>query len=88
MSGVYVIWHGGTTPWTVYLGQGNIAERLAAHRSDARIIKYSSLGLFVTWAAVAPLLRDGVERFLADQLKPKEGEAHPQSAPIPVTLPW
>lgn len=89
LGGVYIIWHGGPTPWTVYVGQGNnIAERITAHRSDQRILQYGSLGLFVTWASVMPALRDGVERYLADQLRPKEGVAHPQVAPILVSLPW
>src|SRR5712691_6954545 len=73
LAGVYIIWHGGQAPWTVYVGQGNIAERLAEHRTDPRILQYSSLGLFVTWASVIAPLRDGIERYLADKLKPKEG---------------
>ncbi len=32
--GVYIIWHGGTKPWAVYVGQGDIKERIAEHRKD------------------------------------------------------
>jgi hypothetical protein len=89
MQGVYIIWHGGQTPWTVYVGQGNIAERLSQHRRDARILRYSPFGLFVTWASVPNAAqRDGVERFLANRLSPREGDAHPQAVPIAVNLPW
>jgi len=88
LGGVYIIWHGGQAPATVYVGQGNIAERLGQHRSDPRILQYSSWGLFVTWASVMPTLRDGIEAFLADKLHPKVGEAHPQAGPITVNLPW
>jgi len=88
LEGVYIIWHGGQAPATVYVGAGNIAERLAAHRQDSRILQYSSLGLFVTWAAVIAPFRDGVERYLADKLLPKEGSAHPNVTPISTNLPW
>jgi len=82
------IWHGGQNPSTVYVGQGNIADRLTQHRSDPRLLQYSSLGLFVTWAAAIPQLQAGIERYLADQLRPKVGEAYPNVPPVPVNLPW
>jgi hypothetical protein len=88
MNGVYVIWHGGTTPATVYVGQGYIRDRLAAHRSDARIQQYVGLGLFVTWASVPQTFREGVEKFLADTLHPLVGEAHPNVISVQATLPW
>jgi hypothetical protein len=88
LGGIYVIWHGGQNPWTVYVGQGDIADRLAAHRLNPQILQYNSLGLFVTWASVVPGLRDGIERFLANKLQPKEGAAHPDVAPIETNLPW
>lgn len=88
LEGVYVIWHGGQTPWTVYVGQGAIADRLRAHRQEQAILQYSHLGLFVTWAYVPSASRDGVERFLADQLRPRAGVHHPNVFPTPVNLPW
>jgi hypothetical protein len=88
LEGVYVIWHAGERPWTVYAGQGVIKDRLAAHRQDPAIRQYAPLGLFVTWAKVDAFFRDGVERFLADRLAPKEGVAHPQASGIAVNLPW
>ena len=87
-EGVYVIWHGGQNPATVYVGQGNVAERLEGHRTDSRILAYSHYGLFVTWARVGQPQMDGVERYLADSLKPKVGEAHPAAMPITVNFPW
>ena len=88
LEGVYIIWYGGQTPWTVYVGQGNIADRIARHRSEPQILQYSHLGLFVTWASVIQPLRDGVEAYLADKLSPKAGEAHPQANVVAVNLPW
>lgn len=87
LEGVYIICHGGQKPWTVYIGQGAIADRLAAHRADPRIRQYAPLGLFVTWSQVDTFSRDGVERFLADQLAPREGIAHPEAQAIAVNLP-
>jgi len=65
-EGVYVIWHDGNPGRFVYVGQGDIAARLKAHRSDTRITSYAKSGtLRVTWAAVPAAQRDGVERYLA-----------------------
>lgn len=88
LSGVYVIWHGGSNPSTVYVGRGNIAQRIREHRNSDEILKFSHLGLFVIWAQVAPSSQEGVERFLADSLMPKVGTAHPNVPPIQVNFPW
>ena len=88
LEGVYIIWHGGQKPWTVYVGQGEIADRIRAHREDPQIRQYSPLGLFVTWAQVPTYGRDGIERFLADRLQPLVGVAHPSVTPATVNLPW
>lgn len=88
LEGVYVIWHGGDSPETVRVGQGNIAERLAAHRQDQEVQAYADQTLYVTWASVPPVLQDGVEVFLGSRLNPLVGERFPNVAPISVNLPW
>ena len=88
LEGVYIIWHGGRNPWTVYVGQGNVKDRLTVHRGDQRILQYSPYGLLATWAAVNPDRRSGIERYLADTLTPRVGDSHPHAVPIPVTWPW
>ena len=88
LTGVYIIWHGGQQPATVYVGKGNIADRLDDHRQDARILQYSHYGLFVTWARVEPFSQDSVERFLAEHLKPKVGQHDRYVPSIAVNLPW
>jgi len=88
LQGVYIIWHGGKNPATVRIGQGMIKERIQAHRNEPTILAYAQYSLFVTWANVAPPFRDGIERFLAETLKPKVGEAFPQAPSIAVNLPW
>lgn len=88
-TGVYVIWHGGQSPWTVRVGQGDIKARLTSHRSDSDVLTHRAKGgLWVTWAAVSAAEMNGVERFLADQLRPLVGDRHPNVWPIPVNLPW
>lgn len=89
-EGVYIIWHSGPNPHVVYVGQGNIAQRLRTHRNRADILKYRLKGpLLVTWAKVSSAyLRDGIERYLANVLNPYVGEAYPDVAPIRVNLPW
>lgn len=59
------------------------------------MLAYSPEGLFVTWARIHPSERDGVERYLAETLRPLVGTRHPNAAPIyvveppiPVNLPW
>lgn len=88
LEGVYVIWHGGTNPKTVYVGQGSIRDRLTSHRKEPTILQYSSLGLFVTWAKVDFQYRSGIEKYLADILMPLQGVRHPQGGAVPVNLPW
>lgn len=88
-SGVYVIWYQGKPGKTVYVGQGDpISTRFAAHRKDKRIQAYEKFGLLATWAEVSAKERDGVERFLADNLDPLVGDAHPDVTPIAVNYPW
>lgn len=94
LGGVYVIWHGGNgwhggnDPWTVYVGSGQISARLAEHRTNPDILKYSDRGLFVIWARVAPESQTGVEAYLGDELDPLESIRLPDATPIPVNLPW
>lgn len=87
--GVYAIWHTGNPPRVVKIGQGNIADRLTAHRSDPSILAYKGRGdLYVTWAAVEAHQRDGVERYLADTWSPLVGDRYPAVSPIVVNSPW
>ena len=88
-EGVYIIWHGGQSPRVVRVGQGDIATRLTAHRADQAVLHYEQQGtLFVTWADVGVLARDGVERYLAERHRPLVGDRFPQAVPIAVNDPW
>lgn len=88
-DGVYIIWHEGNPARVVRVGQGDVSERLCCHRAEPEITGYSRYGkLRVTWAAVPAHLRDGVERYLADQWKPLVGDCYPAVAPIAVNSPF
>lgn len=87
--GVYMIWHEGNPGRVVRLGQGNIKDRLCAHRNDKAIVAYNKVGtLRVTWAAVSWQFLDGVERYLANTWPPLVGSAFPDVLPIVVNSPW
>lgn len=88
LEGVYVIWHGAPNPAVVYVGQGNIRNRILAHRTEATILRYRINGLYVTWAPIASTYRDGVERYLAERWPPLVGENHPLVESIVVNFPW
>lgn len=87
MHGVYVIWHGGTDPKVVYVGQGNIKERLSEHRRDPRIQSFDYLDLYVTWAAVPEEYRDAIELYLANSWAPRVGKHQPEVPPMKVAPP-
>lgn len=74
--GVYVIWY--TTPTggkAIYVGQGNIGERLREHRDNWRITQYSKYGqLKTTWAIVPEGLLNAIEAGLYFDYSPPENE--------------
>ena len=86
--GVYVLWVPGNVlagPRYIRVGQGNIRDRVQAHLSDREIGRFTDLRF--SFAAVSVLQRDGVERYLADQLLPLVGDRFPDARAIPVNLP-
>lgn len=91
-KGVYIIWYAGSNGKSgrvVYVGQGDIAARLLAHRNNKAITGYRTFGkLYVTWASVPSHQMDGVEKYLADKWDPEVGDAYPNVLPIAVNSPW
>ena len=63
-AGVYVI--ACKRGEILYIGQGQIADRLANHRKSLRHIEWRA-----TWAEVPKPERVGVESYLAEVLRPK-----------------
>jgi hypothetical protein len=86
--GVYVIWHNGPQGRWVRVGQGVIKDRVACHRTDPTILAYARFGgLWVRWANLQPHWLDGVERYLAETLRPLVGDRFPDVTPVQVNLP-
>ena len=90
--GVYIIWRRGVPSWpmrVLYVGQGNIRRRIRQHRHNIRAYLRGREGdLRVTWALVeSEDERSGIERYLADELKPRFGCNWPRVEPILVNLP-
>ena len=88
MFGVYIIWHGGSTPTTVYVGKGFIRDEIQSQRNNNSVQQYASLGLYVTWASVIPSEQEGVQAYLSSQLTPKITNQTFAAQPIEVNLPW
>lgn len=85
LEGVYVIWCDDGP--CLRVGQGNIRDRLSAHRIHPDFRAYTSHTVLVTWADVDPAHRDGIELYLANELNPEIGQRFPEVDPIPVNLP-
>jgi hypothetical protein len=88
LEGVYVIWHGGQTPSTVYVGKGVIRDRLKFQRSNPAIKQFENLGLFVTWTSIPREQQDGVGIFLSQKLKPMVAEQFQSATPVEINSPW
>lgn len=101
LEGVYVIWYWDRlrNPITVRVGQGEIRDRVYAHRIDPDIQEYRIVKqfpprplpeyrtLYFTWAEVSQKAdRLGIERYLANTLKPLVGQ-YPNVYPITANLP-
>ena len=86
IQGVYVIWFMTSRgPTTLYVGQGNISNRLVSHQIDKRFTGQSAL---VSWAEIAKSEMNGVEAYLSDKLKPVHGSRTPIAEYVEVNLPW
>ena len=92
-TGIYIVRQ--TTGATVVVGQGVIKDRLSALQKDGRVFVYDSPGspLLATWATIEGLQQtrmlyaiqlDGIERYLAETLKPLIVQRHPDVPPVPV----
>ena len=87
-EGVYIIWHGGKDPHVVYVGQGNIRDRIREHRRNLTIQEFNPKILFVTWASVGQQYRNGIEKYLFTRWNPKVTLRAPDVQPIPVNSPF
>ncbi len=88
-SGVFMIWHGGTDPQVIRVGQGDIALRIGSLKKDPQILSFKEEGeLYVTWANVSASKRDGVLSYLIENWKPRISKANPMVFPVTVNSPF
>ena len=86
--GVYIIWRNIGNPQAIYVGQGNIGERIIAHRNSEAIQSWGWSSLYVTWAVVPHGEGLRIEAYLWNRLKPRVGHGQTHPNPITVNLPW
>lgn len=89
-TGVYIIWRPGTLlsiPRTIRVGSGVIQDRLRAHKADPQITYFGLHELRFTYCNPSVLLIPGVERYVAEQLRPEVGSRFPDVRPVWVNLP-
>ena len=82
--GVYILWR-EKAPVVLYVGQGDVLERLQDHDRDHVLNQYGHW--YVYWAAVPGDQLGGIEHYLADILQPVVGQRHSNDPHIPVNLP-
>ena len=94
VMGVYIVWLpacGERLGRVLYVGQGQILDRLQWHRrQDSAVVAAAAEGardLLVTWAEVKPKDLNGVERYVAMVFRPTVGKEWPDAFPIKVNLP-
>lgn len=84
--GVYIIWMEGSIREIIYIGEGNIGERIRSHRNDLRFSNIRA-GSYVTWAIVSGNLGKAIEAYLSARLNPRLGITESHTWPIIVNLP-
>ena len=89
-NGVYIVYQAGNPPSTIFVGKGDIAQRLREHKTEQRFESHRRTGnLLVTYASVPAQSQEGVEKTLARLLAPKIDERRPESVQeIEVNLPF
>ncbi len=92
LHGVYVVWYPPSEKCgegrVVCAGQGFIRNKIAAHREDPTLTRYSCHRPLVTWAEVDQSHRESVAAYLNATLKPMHGEFHGHAVQTLVNLPW
>ena len=89
LEGVYVIWQSEENPVSLRVGQGLIRECLVRERNAEDLLAYRNQhGIYVTWAEVNPRFRDGVFKYVSEELNSEVESSYPDVPPIKVNLPW
>lgn len=91
-GGVFLIWHGGVKPEWVYVGHApDMASALLEIGKNKEVTYYENRGgLFVTWSFILADYRDGVVKFLQENLPTivESANTYPENTqPVPVFSP-
>lgn len=89
VGGVYLVWHLGSPPEWVTIGQAeDLGAALEGLRADPSLRPLEDLGgLYATWVELPRENRGGVVRYLADLLKPLVDGRRAHAPPIRVNIP-
>jgi hypothetical protein len=89
VGGVYLIWHLGSPPEWVAIGEADdLGAALEARRRDPAVVAFEGRGdLYATWVQLPADSRGGVVRYLADVLRPALGGRTGGVRPIRVNIP-
>lgn len=89
VGGVYLIWHLGSPPEWVAIGEAeDLGSALDVRRSDPAVVAFEGQGdLYATWVELPPETRGGVVRYLAEVLRPALGGRTGTAQPIQVNIP-
>jgi len=86
LSGVYVIYHqSNDNPVILYVGEGNIKERIDYHRTQTDFGDVYPISVF--WAKTYGYEQYGIERYLFNKLNPTITQRVSDTKPIPVNIP-
>lgn len=89
MSGVYVIWYEDESPLCLRVGRGFIRNCLIQELHDEDILVHrQKQELFVTWARVGSMFREGVTKYIGEALNQKLSSTVSNAEPIEVNFPW
>src|ERR1700748_2624153 len=90
IHGVYVIWYGPSEKGegrVICAGHGFIRNKIAAHREDPTLTRYTCRQPFVTWAEVDHHHQASVAAYLNAHLNPLHGGFHGHAVQTLVNLP-
>ncbi|MCB1476156.1 MAG: hypothetical protein H6883_09675 [Rhodobiaceae bacterium] len=86
--GIFIIWHEGDPGRVIRVCQGDVGRQLQLEQISPPVLRYRVFGeLCVTWASVPASFRNGVERYLANLLRPQVGESYPLTLPLAANSP-
>lgn len=88
IEGIFVIWTGDLPKKVLRIGSGNISRELTSLKRELQFQAFKHHGLFVSWADVSALQRNGAIVYLIEELMPTLQKEQPTGIPFKINLPW